>query len=298
MLRRRERDAADRLARVRRGDPTAAHHHFAGASIGVTAGVYRAVGGLEPVPALEDAAFARRLAHAGIPILRTDDVRVRTSARPNGRAMRGLSVDLAVSSWVAERRYEAGAYPPERLRAQKLTTSVAVVIPTKECADTLAGILTATVGPLRDAGVVDEVLVVDAHSADGTAEIGRTSGATVIDQDDVLAEYGPALGKGDAMWRALHVCRMDIVCFLDGDTVNPDPRHLQGLIGPLLADPSLQLVKGAFDRPLLIGRRRHSQRGRAGHRADGKTAPEPARAETRRVRAAAGRRVRRASGAV
>ena len=112
VLRRRERDAADRLARVRRGDPTAAHHHFAGASIGVTAGVYRAVGGLEPVPALEDAAFARRLAHAGIPILRTDDVRVRTSARPNGRAMRGLAVDLAVSSWVAERRYEAGAYPP------------------------------------------------------------------------------------------------------------------------------------------------------------------------------------------
>ena len=102
------------------------------------------------------------------------------------------------------------------------------MIPTKECADTLAGILTATVGPLRDAGVVDEVLVVDAHSADGTAEIGRTSGATVIDQDDVLAEYGPALGKGDAMWRALHVCRMDIVCFLDGDTVTRIPGTCRG----------------------------------------------------------------------
>ena len=253
VLRRRERDAADRLARVRRRDPTAAHHHFAGASIGVTAGVYRAVGGLEPVTALEDAAFAQRLAQAGIPILHTDDVRVRTSARTNGRATRGLSVDLAVSSWAAQRRYEAGAYPPELLRGQKLTTSVAVVIPTKECASTLAGVLTSTVGPLRDAGLVDEVLVVDAHSADGTAEIGRTAGATVIDQDDVLREYGPALGKGDAMWRALHVCAADIVCFLDGDTANPDPRHLQGLIGPLLADSSLQLVKGAFDRPLLTG---------------------------------------------
>jgi glucosyl-3-phosphoglycerate synthase len=75
----------------------------------------------------------------------------------------------------------------------------------------------------------------------------------VIDQDDVLAEYGPALGKGDAMWRALSVCAADIVCFLDGDTANPDPRHLQGLVGPLLTDPSLQLVKGAFDRPLLAG---------------------------------------------
>ena len=253
VLQRRERDAAGRLARVRRGDPSAAHHHFAGASIGVTAGVYRAVGGLEPVTALEDAAFAQRLAQAGIPILRTDDVRVRTSARHCGRAARGLSVDLAVSSWAAERRYQATAFPPSRLRAQKLATSVGVVIPTKQCADTLGGVLTGTVGPLCDAGVIDEVLVIDAHSADGTAEIGRAAGATVIEQDDVLPEYGPALGKGDAMWRALHVCDTDIVCFLDGDTANPDPCHLQGLMGPLLADPSLQLVKGAFDRPLLTG---------------------------------------------
>ncbi len=253
VLRRRERDAAERLARVRKTDPGAAHHHFAGASIGVTAGVYRAVGGLEPVVALEDAAFAERLAQAGIPIMRADDVRVQTSARPTGRAARGLSVDLAVSSWAAERRYAARAFPPEWLRAQKRTTSVAVVIPTKECADTLAGVLTGTVGPLREAGVVDDVLVVDARSADGTAEIGRAAGARVIDQDEVFAEYGPALGKGDAMWRALHACDAEIVCFLDGDTANPDPRHLQGLIGPLLTDPSLQLVKGAFDRPLLSG---------------------------------------------
>ncbi len=136
VLQRRARDAADRLERVRRLDPTAAHHHFAGASIGVTAGVYRAVGGLEPLIALEDAAFAERLAQAGIPILRADDVRVRTSARRTGRAARGLSVDLAVSSWAAERRYVANAFPSERLRARKRTTTVSVVIPTKECADT------------------------------------------------------------------------------------------------------------------------------------------------------------------
>jgi glucosyl-3-phosphoglycerate synthase len=253
VLRRRERDAVDRLERVRRVDPSADHHHFAGASIGVTAGAYREVGGLEPVVALEDAAFAERLAQAGIPIVRTDDVRVRTSARATGRAPRGLSVDLAVSSWAAERRYVASAFPAERLRDHKQMASVAVVIPTKECADTLAGVLTGSVGPLRDAGVVDDVLVVDAHSLDGTAQIARSAGARVIDQDDVLAEYGPALGKGDAMWRALSVCAADIVCFLDGDTANPDPRHLQGLVGPLLTDPSLQLVKGAFDRPLLAG---------------------------------------------
>jgi glucosyl-3-phosphoglycerate synthase len=253
VIHRRRRDAAQRLERVRQADPGAAHHHFAGASIGVTAGVYRAVGGLEPVPALEDAAFAERLTQAGIPVLRAGDVRVRTSARADGRAARGLSVDLAVSSWTARRRYVASAFPPELLLRMKGATSVAVVIPTKECADTLGGILAGTVGPLRDAGVVDDVLVVDAASADGTAEVGRAAGARVVDQDEMLAEYGPALGKGDAMWRTLHETDADIVCFLDGDTSNPDSKHLQGLIGPLLADPSLQLVKGAFDRPLRAG---------------------------------------------
>jgi glucosyl-3-phosphoglycerate synthase len=253
VLRRRERDAARRLELVRKADPGAAHHHFAGASIGVTAGAYRAVGGIEPLAGLEDAAFGERLAQAGIPVLRAADVRVRTSARASGRAIHGLSVDLAVSAWAAERRYDAAAFPPALLRRRKQSTSVAVVIPTKECADTLAGVLGGTVAPLTDAGVVDDVVVVDAGSGDGTAEIGRGWGAVVLEQDDVLAEYGPALGKGDAMWRALHETGADIVCFLDGDTANPDPSHLQGLIGPLLSDASLQLVKGSFDRPLRAG---------------------------------------------
>ncbi|HEX4281242.1 MAG TPA: glucosyl-3-phosphoglycerate synthase [Solirubrobacteraceae bacterium] len=253
VLDRRERDAAERLGRVREADPSAAHHHFAGASIGVTAGAYRAVGGLEPMVALEDATFAERLAGYGIPILRPGDVRVRTSARATGRAARGLAVDLAVSTWAARRRYTADDFPPELLRRHKASTTVGVVIPTKECADTLGDVLARTVQPLRDAGVIDDVLVVDAASADGTAQIAREAGARVIEQDEVLADHGPALGKGDAMWRALHATSTDVVCFLDGDTGNPHPHHLQGLIGPLLADPTLQLVKGAFDRPLLAG---------------------------------------------
>ena len=250
-LRRRDRDAAQRLERVRRTDAGAEHHHFAGASLGITAGAYRSVGGLEPLCALEDAGFATRLAAHGIPVLRAADVKVYTSARRSGRARRGLSVDLEVSTWSERRRYHATDFRIDRLKRLKRGTSIAVVIPTKECAATIAGVLGHTVGPAAQAGLIDEIVVVDADSADGTAELAVAGGARVVQQNEVLAETGPALGKGDAMWRSLAVTEAETVCFLDGDTPDPDPRHLQGLIGPLLLDSDIALVKGAFERSFV-----------------------------------------------
>jgi glucosyl-3-phosphoglycerate synthase len=253
VLRQRRRDAEARLARVRELNPDAAHHHFAGASLAVTAAVYRDVGGLEPLAALEDAAFESRLREHRIPVTRAADVRVRTSARLEGRAARGLAIDIAVSTWAQRRRYDAAEFPVARLIAAKGDSSVTVIVPTKQCAATIGGVLRDTIGPLVRAGVVDDVVVIDAASDDGTEAAARSCGARVLQEDDLLAEHGPALGKGDAMWRSLHATDGEIVCFLDGDTTDPDPRHLQGLLGPMLTDPSVSLVKGAFDRPLRVG---------------------------------------------
>jgi glucosyl-3-phosphoglycerate synthase len=60
---------------------------------------------------------------------------------------------------------------------------------------------------------------------------------------------GPVLGKGDAMWRALTVVGGDVVCFVDGDSLDFGPHFARGLVGPLLADPELQYVKGFYRRP-------------------------------------------------
>ena len=248
---RRAEDAAKRLARIRGEDPDAEHHHFGGASLAVTAEAYRLVGGLEPHHALEDEAFAAKLRAGGIPIVRSRAVRVETSARRVGRASRGLAVDLDVATWSASRRYAASSFPMERLRRAKGGRTVAVLIPAKEVAETIGGVLGRTVQPLAEAGLVDEVVVIDAGSADETAEVAQRAGARVIQEDEILAEHGPALGKGDAMWRGLHATGSEVVCFLDADTANPDPAHLRGLLGPILTDDSIQLVKGAFDRPLL-----------------------------------------------
>ena len=251
--RRRERDARRRLADVIGHDPGAEHHHFAGASLGVTAQTYRRVGGLDGCAALEDRAFGVKLARHGIPVVRPADVRVRTSARTDGRARRGLSVDLAVSSWREQRRYRAQAFTLEALRAAKQTTTVSVVLPAKECADTVGGVLETTIAPLLRAGLIDEVIVIDAASRDGTAARAAAVGAVVVQQDELLSAHGPALGKGDALWRGVHRSRGDVVCFLDADTEDPHPHHLLGLLGPLLQDPRVALVKGAFDRPFRAG---------------------------------------------
>ena len=60
--------------------------------------------------------------------------------------------------------------------------------------------------------------MIDAASADGTAELAERAGAVVHQQDELLPAYGPVLGKGDAMWRALSVLDGELVCFLDADT--------------------------------------------------------------------------------
>jgi glucosyl-3-phosphoglycerate synthase len=155
-----------------------------------------------------------------------------------------------VSAWLTSRRYHAGSFDNDLLKAN---ASVAVVIVASECADTVADVLRDTIRPFVEQGIVDELLVVGMNSRDGTAQIAESCGAQVIQADAVLSSFGPVRGKGDAMWRAVYTTRSDIVCFLDADTLEGHPSHLRGLLGPLLTMPDLKLVKGAFSRPLPVG---------------------------------------------
>ena len=125
------------------------------------------------------------------------------------------------------------------VKASNLKTTV--IIPAKEVASTIAKVLDITVKPFTIAGIVSSVIVVDAKSADNTGEIATTHGATVVQRE--------AQGKGDAMYHALSITTGDIIAFLDGDTTDPSPLHLLGILGPLIMDDSIQMVKGYFDRP-------------------------------------------------
>ncbi len=217
----------------------------------LTAESYLLAGPLEPRTGLEDEGLERLLRRHGIAIDRLLGVRVTTSGRLGGRAPRGLAVDLRRARWLTDRRYDAATFRAAEL-AERKTATVSLVLPAREVAATIGGVLDA-LAPLERAGLVDELLVVDAGSRDGTARIAAGRGARVADESELLREFGPALGKGDAMWRGVAATSGDIVAFMDTDTEDFHAGFALGLLGPLIEVPGLAFVKGAFRRPMRVG---------------------------------------------
>jgi glucosyl-3-phosphoglycerate synthase len=153
----------------------------------------------------------------------------------------------AARRWSRERSFHHQQFSVAELAAVKRDT-VSVCVPAKECAATVPVVVTELVR-LQAAGVVDEVIVVDADSLDGTASLAAEHGARVVSETQLLPEFGPVLGKGDAMWRALSVAGGDVVAYVDGDTVDFRGHLCTGLIGPLLRREEVSFVKGFFRRP-------------------------------------------------
>lgn len=136
-------------------------------------------------------------------------------------------------------------FPLERLLERK-RESITAVLPAREVADTIGLIIEQlqTLEPL-----IDQILVVDAASEDGTADVAASLGADVRQESELLPEFGQALGKGDAMWRALSVARGDLIVYLDSDTRAFSAHFATGMVGPLLCHDDVRFVKGFFRRP-------------------------------------------------
>jgi len=250
----RDRAVAARTQRARAlsGAPELVEHHqFSGASLALTASAYARCGGLPVRAALEDEALEHALVSLGVAIHRSASVRVRTSARTSGRAPRGLARDLASADWRERRTYDAREFTLDRLLAAKRAT-IALLLPAREVAATIEPVVEAA-ARLKAAGLLDEAIVIDAASEDGTAARARRAGVRVEQESELLSEFGPAQGKGDAMWRGLAASSSEIVVFADTDTEDFDERFLLGMLGPLLCHPGVQFVKGTFRRPFRSG---------------------------------------------
>jgi glucosyl-3-phosphoglycerate synthase len=147
----------------------------------------------------------------------------------------------------------ASEFDVRRLVAAKAGqgSTVSVVLPARNEARTIGPIIRAVRHHLVDRhGLVDELVVMDDGSDDGTDRVAVAAGARVVTTADVLPELPPGSGKGDVLWKSLHVTSGDIVCWLDADLEEFSPAFVTGLLGPLLTVPSTVFVKGFYRRPL------------------------------------------------
>lgn len=142
-------------------------------------------------------------------------------------------------------------YPLELLLARKGGRSISVCLPARDESATIGAIVSSIHDHfIARSALVDQVVVVDHGSRDDTAAIATAAGATVYRADDLLPEFGTTLGKGDVLWRSVAASHGEIIVWLDADLEQFDAHYVTGLLGPLLCDPQIALVRATYERRL------------------------------------------------
>ncbi|WP_037856998.1 glucosyl-3-phosphoglycerate synthase [Streptomyces sp. NRRL S-340] len=158
-----------------------------------------------------------------------------------------------VERWLRTRSWSAADRPLDGVLAAKRASgsSVSVVLPALNEEETVGDIVSVIRRDLMArAPLVDELVVVDSGSTDRTSAVAAAAGARVVHRDTILPRIPAVPGKGEVLWRSLLVTRGDVVCFVDADLREFSAGFVTGIVGPLLTDPEVQLVKAMYDRPL------------------------------------------------
>lgn len=106
----------------------------------------------------------------------------------------------------------------------KRQAPISAVVPAKDECATIAGVIEA----LRAHPQIDDVIVVDDGSTDGTSECARKAGARVIS----LPSNG---GKAAAMERGVEAARHEIIFFSDADLTGLTPDKIDRIVAPVQA---------------------------------------------------------------
>jgi glucosyl-3-phosphoglycerate synthase len=112
---------------------------------------------------------------------------------------------------------------------------LSVIIPVLNESETI----TSVVEFARRCSLVDEVIVIDDGSIDGTPELARTAGAHVV--------TSTMLGKGASMEDGMRVARNELLVYLDGDLQGLALDLIERITGPIMENQA-DFVKAKFTR--------------------------------------------------
>jgi nucleotide-binding universal stress UspA family protein len=176
---------------------------------------------------------------------------------PLERAERSRVLGEMVDKWFAENTFSSAEFADLRRLVdakQRQNLRISVGLPTLNEEATIRKVIRAIRSRLVERfPLVDELVVIDSRSDDRTREIAEEEGVPVFIHDEILPETGSYRGKGEALWKSLHVLTGDIVVWIDTDVTSAHPKFVYGIVGPLLMRPDLQFVKAFYQRPLHIG---------------------------------------------
>jgi glucosyl-3-phosphoglycerate synthase len=161
-----------------------------------------------------------------------------------------------VEEWARRRTHDWRDWSLSDLLARKheLGVDVSLVVPARNEAATVGAVVSKVREALMETtALLDEVVVIDSDSDDDTYAVATDAGAVVHRAAEIRADLGVARGKGEAMWKSLFVTSGDLIVFMDADLVDWDTHFVPGLLGPLLTDAEVQLVKGVYQRPFRDG---------------------------------------------
>jgi glucosyl-3-phosphoglycerate synthase len=171
-------------------------------------------------------------------------------------------VDESTSRWFGSATTRSGEWSAADLAHRKNGHRISVVIPARNESSTIAGIVSGIREELVErTPLVDELVVIDSDSTDDTAALAEKSGATIHSARSIRPDLGSHRGKGEALWKSQFVTSGDVLVFIDADLTEWGPHFVVGLVGPLLTDPDVQLVKGFYDRVLDDGSAAHGTQG-------------------------------------
>jgi glucosyl-3-phosphoglycerate synthase len=180
-----------------------------------------------------------------------------TLAHADAFVERTRSLPVVVDKWFAENTFHAHEFADIRKlvalkERQNLTISVGLPALNEE--RTIGTVIKRVRSALMEkVPLIDQIVVIDSDSTDRTVEIAEELGVPVHRHPAILPELGTFRGKGEALWKSLHVLDGDIVAWIDTDISNIQPRFVYGLLGALLVEPQLQYVKGFYQRPIRQG---------------------------------------------